>query len=68
MGACSGSSVVKQIAKLSIAKKSPSACSFVRTQMSQILSVDLGLHVSEAQQIYLTGTNMVLVTYLEKNI
>ena len=45
-------------------KRVASASSFVRTQMLWILSVDLGLHVSEAQQIYLTGTNMVLDTYL----
>ena len=45
-------------------KRVTSASSFVRTQMLWILSVDLGLHVSEAQQIYLTGTNMVLDTYL----
>ena len=31
--------------------------------MLWILSIDLGLHVSEARQIYSTGTNMVLDAY-----
>ena len=41
-----------------------SAGSFVQTQMFWNLGIDLGPPVGELRQIYLTGTNIVLDTYL----